>query len=103
MNNINVFISVGAPCTDDQESFVSAIESRLRAENLSPNTVGRNKFGASSPLKTVIELMDECFGTIIIALERTFFLVTARRLQPTGWLFLQVCLQLEYSPLYIHR
>lgn len=73
MSNINVFISAGTTSTENQENFVSAIENRLRSENLIPNTVGRNKFSADSPLKTVIELMDECFGTIIIALERTYF------------------------------
>src|SRR5688572_23047577 len=73
MSNINVFISVGITSNDSQESFVSAIENRLRSENLIPNTVGRNKFKADSPLKTVIELMNECSGTIIVALERTYF------------------------------
>jgi tetratricopeptide (TPR) repeat protein len=73
MSNINIFISAGTTANENQEKFVSAIESRLRSENLIPNTVGRNKFSADSPLKAVIELMDECYGTIIIALERTYF------------------------------
>jgi|ERR1043165_681388 hypothetical protein len=73
MSNINIFISAGATSTEIQEIFVSAIEDRIRGENLIPNTVGRNKFSANSPLKTVIELMDECSGTIIVALERTYF------------------------------
>lgn len=77
MNEPQIFISVGGTCNDKQESFVSAIENRLRSENLIPNTVGRNKFGSESPLKTVMDLMDECSGTIIIALERTYF--------PTGF------------------
>jgi hypothetical protein len=77
MEQLNVFISVGGTATDEQEIFVSAIEDRLRSENLIPNTVGRNKFSADSPLKTINELMNECSGTIIIALERTYF--------PTGF------------------
>ncbi len=40
---------------------------------MTPNTVGRNTFSADSPLKTVIDLMDDCYGTIIVALERTYF------------------------------
>ncbi|MBK6379461.1 MAG: hypothetical protein IPO01_13875 [Chitinophagaceae bacterium] len=73
MGQLNVFISVGGTATETQEIFVSAIENRLRSENLIPNTVGRNKFSADSPLKTVNELMNDCSGTIIVALERTYF------------------------------
>jgi hypothetical protein len=73
MNEHKIFISVGGTSNDKQENFVRAIEERLRSENLLPNTVGRNKFSADSPLKTVLELMNECSGTIIIALERTYF------------------------------
>ena len=73
MEQLNIFISVGGTANNLQEDFVSAVENRLRSENLIPNTVGRNKFTADSPLKAVNELMDECSGTIIIALERTYF------------------------------
>jgi hypothetical protein len=73
MGQLNVFISVGGTATETQENFVSAIEERLRSENLIPNTVGRNKFSADSPLKTVNELMNDCSGAIIVALERTYF------------------------------
>lgn len=73
MKGNNIFISVGGTANEKQESFVSAIESRLKSEYLIPNTVGRNKFSCDSPLKTIVELLDECSGTIIIALERTYF------------------------------
>ena len=73
MKGNNIFISVGGTANEKQESFVSAIESRLKNENLIPNTVGRNKFSCDSPLKTIVELLDEGSGTIIIALERTYF------------------------------
>lgn len=73
MEQNNIFISVGATSTKKQEEFVSAIEDRLRSEGLTPNTVGRNKFTADSPLKAINELMDECNGTVIIALERIYF------------------------------
>ena len=73
MSELNIFISVGGTANDKQEIFVRAIEDRLRAENLIPNTVGRNKFSADSPLKAINELMDECSGALIIALERTYF------------------------------
>jgi hypothetical protein len=73
MEQLNVFVSVGGTATDNQESFVTAIENRLKIENLIPNTVGRNKFSTDPTLKAVNELMNNCSGTIIVALERTYF------------------------------
>ena len=73
MEQPKIFISVGGTATAQQEDFVKAIENRLRVENLIPNTVGRNKFSADAPLKAVYNLMDECSGVMVIALERTYF------------------------------
>ncbi|WP_186076894.1 hypothetical protein [Burkholderia gladioli] len=73
MNEFKVFVSVGATATVQQETFVRAVEGRLRAEGLIPYTVGRNTFGSDSPLKTVVDLMNECSGTVVIALERKYF------------------------------
>lgn len=70
---INIFISVGATSTPEQEKFIQSIENRLKVENLIPNTVGRNTFDSDSPIKAIKKLMDECFGVLIIALERTYF------------------------------
>jgi hypothetical protein len=66
----NVFVSVGGTANDAQESFVRAVEDRLRSENLIPHTVGRNTFSSDSPFKAVTELMDRCSGVVVIALER---------------------------------
>jgi hypothetical protein len=68
-----IFVSVGRTSTPDQENFVRAIEDRLRSEGLIPCTVGRNIWTAGAPLKKVLELMSECAGAVIIALERTYF------------------------------
>jgi len=68
-----IFVSVGRTSTVAQEQFVEAIEARLRAEELTPCTVGRNYWTAGAPLKAVVELMRECSGVVIIALERTYF------------------------------
>jgi hypothetical protein len=73
MNELNVFVSVGGTATEQQESFVRAVEDRLRSEGLIPHTVGRNAFSVDSPLKTVTELLDKCSGTVVIALERMYF------------------------------
>jgi hypothetical protein len=73
MNELKVFVSVGGTATAQQESFVRAVEDRLRAEGLIPYTVGRNTFSSDSPLKAVVDLMNECSGTVVIALERKYF------------------------------
>ncbi|VVN70749.1 hypothetical protein [Pseudomonas fluorescens] len=73
MNELNVFVSVGAASTDQQDVFIRAVEDRLRSEGLVPHTVGRNTFSSDAPLKTVTELLDKCSGTVVIALERSYF------------------------------
>ena len=67
-----IFVSVGRT-TPAQEAFVTAIEDRLRAEGLTPCTVGRNQWTSGAPLKRMLELMRECEGAVIIALERLYF------------------------------
>lgn len=69
----DVFLSVGGTANKLQEDFVQAIEARLRVESLTPNTVGRNTFSVDAPLRTVTQLMDRCVGTVVIALERSYF------------------------------
>lgn len=73
MNELNVFVSVGGTANDVQEAFVQAVERRLRAEGLVPHTVGRNTFSTDAPLRAVTELLDKCVGTVVIALERSYF------------------------------
>jgi hypothetical protein len=73
MAEVKVFVSVGGTATEKQEAFVRAVEDRLRSEGIVPHTVGRNTFSSDAPLKTVTQLMDECSGAVVIALERVFF------------------------------
>lgn len=68
-----IFLSVGKTSTPQQEEFVNAVETRIRSEGFTPCTVGRNNFSADAPLKLVSQLMNECAGTVVIALERTYF------------------------------
>lgn len=79
MSDYTVFVSVGATATEKQEAFVRAVEERLRSEGIDPRTVGRNTFSADSPLKTVKDLMGRCHGTIVLALERTYFPIGLER------------------------
>jgi hypothetical protein len=69
---MNVFVSVGSTSSPLQEEFVRAIEDRLRAEGLVPQTVGRNVFSADSPFTAVTKLMETCQGVVVIALERLY-------------------------------
>jgi hypothetical protein len=69
---MNVFVSVGSTANPRQEAFVRAVEDRLRAEGLVPQTVGRNVFSADSPFVEMTKLMETCQGVVIIALERIF-------------------------------
>jgi hypothetical protein len=69
---MNIFVSVGAPCSPQQEDFVRAVEERLQAEGLVPQTVGRNVFTSGSPFAAVAKLMDTCSGVVVVALERLY-------------------------------
>lgn len=69
---MKIFLSVGRTYTDAQETFVRRIEDHLRAQALVPQTVGRSYFSSQQPLKAVDILMNECVGTVVVALERTF-------------------------------
>jgi hypothetical protein len=69
----NIFVSVGATSNDEQETFVRAVEDRLRSEGLIPQTVGRNTFSSEAPFKKIVGLLDSCHGAVVIALERSFF------------------------------
>ena len=69
---MNVFVSVGSTSSPDQEAFVRAVEERLRAEGLVPQTVGRNVFSAGTPFSAVTKLMESCAGVVVIALERLY-------------------------------
>lgn len=73
MREFDVFVSVGGTATERQESFVRAVEDRLRSEGMVPHTVGRNTFSTDAPLRTVTKLMGRCSGTVVIALERSYF------------------------------
>jgi hypothetical protein len=65
-----IFVSVGRTWTDEQETFVGAVEELLRSRGLEPCTLGRNKWTHGQPLRAVRKLMDECEGTIVLAFER---------------------------------
>jgi hypothetical protein len=69
---MKIFLSVGRTCTEQQENFVRRIEDTLRMHGFTPQTVGRSYFSSLQPLKAVSALMNECMGSVIVALERTY-------------------------------
>jgi hypothetical protein len=68
-----IFVSVGKNGSSAQEAFVEAVESRIRDAGFVPCTVGRNTWTAGKPLEKVMELMGDCVGAVVIALERSYF------------------------------
>jgi len=67
-----IFLSLGRTFTEAQETYVSRLEEHLKSNGLVPQTVGRSYFTSQAPLKAVDILMNECVGTVVVALERTF-------------------------------
>jgi len=70
MSSQQVFVSVGRTASQRQEGFAREVESLLRKRGYTPRTVGRTDFSYEKPLKKIVQVMGECSGTIVIALER---------------------------------
>jgi hypothetical protein len=68
---INVFLSVGRPSTEAQETFIATVEHHLKQSGLRSWTVGRNTH-THRPLERVADLMERSAGALVIALERIF-------------------------------
>lgn len=66
----DVFLSVGRTSSADQESVIKALEEALRTAGVVPRTVGRTDFSSTAPLKRIEEVLDQCHGTVVLALER---------------------------------
>ena len=69
---MKIFLSLGSTFNDAQENYVCQLEDYLRENGFVPQTVGRSYFTSQAPLKAVDILMNECVGTVVVALERTF-------------------------------
>jgi len=67
---IDVFFSVGRTITPAQHEFVAAIEGLLVSNGFLPRTVGRTDFARQKPLQLIADVMQECSGTLVVALER---------------------------------
>ena len=70
MASHQVFVSLGRTGSPRQEEFARAIESLLKERGYTPRTVGRTDFSYEKPLKKISQVLQDCSGTIVIALER---------------------------------
>lgn len=69
-SNYKIFLSCGTTYTSEQEAFVSAVEKYLHNHDCETNTVGRNSFSISQPVKFARDLISKCDGIVVIAFER---------------------------------
>lgn len=67
---MKIFISVGNPHSDRQDTFIKALEDRVKAEGFEPVLFNRNTFRAVAPLKAITTLINDCSGVIVVAMER---------------------------------
>jgi len=67
---MNVFLSVGATYSDEQERFVSAFEQFLSRNGCVRLTVGRGSEGARQPILQARDLMATADAVIVIAFTR---------------------------------
>jgi hypothetical protein len=67
---LDIFLSVGRTANAKQEDFVLAVEALLRENGFNPRTVGRTDFTTEKPLKTILEVMRSCQGSVIVSFER---------------------------------
>lgn len=54
-----------------QEKFIAGVEKALIANGMQPKTLGRSEWSFEAPLIPIRTLMNECDGTIVIAMART--------------------------------
>ena len=69
---LDVFMSVGQTSTEEQETFVAAVERCLLEHDLRSRTLGRNEWSSQQPLQAIKERIEGCDGTLIVAFERLY-------------------------------
>lgn len=67
----DVFLSVGATYTSEQEEFVQGLETLLRDLGLNPRCLGRTEWSDEQPLLAIRRMMEDCHGVVVLAFERT--------------------------------
>lgn len=65
----DIFLSCSRPYTQEQESFISAVEMHLHNQGCETYTVGRSKFSVRQPVRYARDLIAKCDGIVVIAFE----------------------------------
>jgi hypothetical protein len=66
-----VYLSITMPHLPRQEKFIAGVEKALKENGMRPKTLGRSEWSFEAPLIPIRALMNECDGTIVIAMART--------------------------------
>jgi hypothetical protein len=76
----DIFLSVGSGLSNSQERFYGELRDTLRSRGLNPRTLGRTDYlPDNEPLDGISQVLDECHGVIVLALERSHIQVLVDR------------------------
>ena len=70
-NSLPIYLSITMPHLLRQEEFIANLEKALKQNRMEPKTLGRSEWSFEAPLIPIRKLIDECNGTIVIAMART--------------------------------
>ncbi len=66
-----VYLSITMPHLPKQEALVANLEKALLEKGMTPRSLGRSEWSFEAPLIPIRKLIDECDGTIVLAMART--------------------------------
>ena len=69
---MNIYVSIGTPTNREQEIFLKNLLEHLTAKKLNPIVYGVNKFSNQAPLPSILKIISESSGIIVVAYEKYF-------------------------------
>ena len=78
----SIYLSLTTPHMPAQAEFIHRLEAAIRANGITPRSLGRSDWSFEAPLIPIRSLMSECSGAIVVAMMRTE--VTAAIAYPGG-------------------
>lgn len=70
MSKIKIFLSYSKPFRNDQLDFLDELKKYLHSINIKPIFLEQIHYSYKSPLEPIVEIINDSFGTIVIAFER---------------------------------
>ena len=67
----SVFLSLATPHLPAQVTFLDQLEDVIKANGMRPRSLGRSEWSYEAPLAPIRSLMNECSGTIVVAMTRS--------------------------------